>query len=205
MVLCIPRQCRPRTYDVVVIYKAIRPSCSVGIFVFFVFRGDFALSEDSDQAVLEAFVKRGGGLVSFHDSLWRPGSAYFATSWWRKETWRSELHPGRAHPLHGRGQIESHHEGHVDITISDEAFFTMTWAKDSRDPRAGNRKDPANAQSGNHKDEVVPQIWTYEHALPVVSRPGVRVDAGPHLPNFANNRFRRCCSVASHGPEEAGR
>src|SRR6266567_251040 len=34
-----------------------------------IYKGDAAYLSDGEKAVLEAFVKRGGGLVSFHDSL----------------------------------------------------------------------------------------------------------------------------------------
>jgi type 1 glutamine amidotransferase len=52
-----------------------------------------------------------------------------------------------------------------DITISDEAFFTMTWAKDPGIHVLATAKIPPTRSAGDHKDEVVPQIWTYEHTL----------------------------------------
>ena len=44
-----------------------------------IYKGDAGYLSDNDKAALEAFVKRGGGLVSFHDSLCGPDPAYFAT------------------------------------------------------------------------------------------------------------------------------
>ncbi len=44
-----------------------------------IYKGDAAYLSDSEKAALEAYVKRGGGLVSFHDSLCGPDPAYFAT------------------------------------------------------------------------------------------------------------------------------
>ena len=53
-----------------------------------------------------------------------------------------------------------------DITISDEAFFTMTWAKDPEIHVLATAKIPPTRSAGDHKDEIWPQIWTYEHTLP---------------------------------------
>src|SRR5271157_4179836 len=44
-----------------------------------IYKGDAAYLSDGEKATLETFVKRGGGLVSFHDSLCGPDPAYFAT------------------------------------------------------------------------------------------------------------------------------
>ena len=80
-----------------------------------------------------------------------------------------------------------------DITISDEAFFTLTWAKDkSCRPRAGNRGDPATRSAGDHKGEVVPQIWTYEHTLPGGQPARAFVWMQGHTyANFANYQIQR--------------
>src|SRR6478735_809969 len=37
-----------------------------------IYKGDVGFMSDSDRATLETFVNRGGGLVSFHDSLCGP-------------------------------------------------------------------------------------------------------------------------------------
>src|SRR5258708_2581044 len=43
-----------------------------------IYKGDAGFLNDSEKATLDAFVKRGGGLVSLHDSLCGPDPAYFA-------------------------------------------------------------------------------------------------------------------------------
>jgi type 1 glutamine amidotransferase len=53
-----------------------------------------------------------------------------------------------------------------DMTISDEAFFTITWAKDPGIHVLANAKIAATRSAGDHKDEIVPQLWTYEHTVP---------------------------------------
>ncbi len=78
-----------------------------------IYKGDAAYLSESDKTALEAYVKRGGGLVSFHDSLCGPDPAYFAGAGWRsKEAWRGELHAGSSGSLRGGGSGEPHHEGH---------------------------------------------------------------------------------------------
>ncbi len=52
-----------------------------------------------------------------------------------------------------------------DVTIPDEAFFTITWAKDPGIHVLANAEIPPTRSAGDHKGELVPQIWTYEHAL----------------------------------------
>src|SRR5262249_40315930 len=47
--------------------------------VVIIYKGDAAYLSDASKSALEAYVKRGGGLVSFHDSLCGPDPAYFAT------------------------------------------------------------------------------------------------------------------------------
>ena len=53
-----------------------------------------------------------------------------------------------------------------DMTINDEAFFSITWAKDPAPHVLVNAKIAPTRSAGDHKDEVVPQMWTYEHTLP---------------------------------------
>ena len=47
--------------------------------VLVIYKGDAGYLSDSAKRALEAFVKRGGGLVSLHDALCGPDPAYFAT------------------------------------------------------------------------------------------------------------------------------
>jgi type 1 glutamine amidotransferase len=53
-----------------------------------------------------------------------------------------------------------------DMTIFDEAFFLMTWAKNPGIHVLATAEIAPTRSAGDHKGEVVPQIWTYEHALP---------------------------------------
>jgi type 1 glutamine amidotransferase len=131
-----------------------------------IYKGDAAYLDDATRSALEAYVKRGGGLVSFHDSLCGPDPAYFATL----------VGGGKKH-----GEVNYTLDAPVpymvvdktnpivqdlpDMTISDEAFFLMTWAKDPGIHVLATAKIAATRSAGDHKDEVAPQIWTYEHSL----------------------------------------
>ena len=47
--------------------------------VLVIYKGDSGFMSDSEKAALEGFIKRGGGVVSIHDSLCGPEPEYFAT------------------------------------------------------------------------------------------------------------------------------
>jgi type 1 glutamine amidotransferase len=47
--------------------------------VVIIYKGDAAYIGETEKNLLEAYIKRGGGLVSLHDSLCGPDPAYFAT------------------------------------------------------------------------------------------------------------------------------
>ncbi len=50
-----------------------------GVNVLVMYKGDQAYMEPQDRATIDAFVKRGGGIVTFHDTLCGDDPAYFAT------------------------------------------------------------------------------------------------------------------------------
>src|SRR6202035_5199356 len=54
----------------------------------------------------------------------------------------------------------------TDITFFDEALFSMTWAKNPGIHVLANVEIRPTRSAGEHKGEVVPQIWTYEHTIP---------------------------------------
>ncbi len=131
-----------------------------------IYKGDAGFMTDSDKTALEAFVKRGGGLVSFHDSLCGPDPAYFATL----------VGGGKKH-----GEVNYTLEAPVpytvvdksnpimkdmsDFTLSDEAFYKMTWADNPAIHVLATATMAPTPSAGEHKGEVVPQMWTYEHTV----------------------------------------
>jgi type 1 glutamine amidotransferase len=131
-----------------------------------IYKGDAAYLSDAAKSALEAYVKRGGGLVSVHDSLCGPDPAYFATL----------VGGGKKH-----GEVNYTLEAPVPytvvdksnpivedlpgMTISDEAFFSITWARDPGIHVLATTKIAPTRSAGDHKDEIVPQLWTYEHTV----------------------------------------
>ena len=158
-----------------------------------IYKGDAAYLSDSEKAALEAFVKRGGGLVSFHDSLCGPDPAYFATLVGGAKK-HGEVNYTLDAPIHYTVVDKSNPimKDMSDITISDEAFFTITWAKDPAIHVLATAKIAPTRSAGDHKGEVVPQIWTYEHALPGGQPARAFVWMQGHTyANFANDQIQR--------------
>lgn len=158
-----------------------------------IYKGDAGYLTDEERPVLEAYVKRGGGLVSLHDSLCGPDPAYFATL----------VGGGKKHgevnytleapiPYTVTDAADPIMKGMSNFTIDDEAFYNMTWAHDPGIHVLATTVIPGTPSAGAHKGEVVPQIWTYEHTLPG-GRPA-RAFAwmqGHEYANFANYQIQQ--------------
>jgi type 1 glutamine amidotransferase len=99
--------------------------------VLVIYKGDDDYMSDSTRQALEAFVKRGGGIVSLHDSLCGPDPAYFATLLGgAKKHGEVNYTLGADIPYTIVDKAHPIMQGMSDITIFDEAFYNMTWAKD---------------------------------------------------------------------------
>jgi type 1 glutamine amidotransferase len=131
-----------------------------------IYKGDAGFFSDSDKAALDAFVKRGGGLVSIHDSLCGPDPAYFATLVGGAKK-HGEVNYTLDAPIQYAVVDQSNPilKDMSDLTILDEAFYKMTWAESPAVHVLANVKIPPTRSAGDHKGEVVPQIWTYEHTV----------------------------------------
>ena len=131
-----------------------------------VYKGDAAYLSDAEKSALEAYVKRGGGLVSLHDSLCGPDPAYFATLVGGAKK-HGEVNYTLDAPIHYTVADKTNPimKDMTDLTISDEAFFLMTWAKDGVHVLA-NAEIAPTPSAGAHKGEIAPQMWTYEHTVP---------------------------------------
>ena len=157
-----------------------------------IYKGDAAYLSDSQKTLLEAFVKRGGGLVSLHDSLCGPDPAYFATLVGGAKK-HGEVNYTLDAPIPYTVVDKSNPivKDMSDITINDEAFFTITWAKDPAVHVLATAKIAPTRSAGDHKDEVVPQMWTYEHTLPGGQPARAFVWMQGHTyANFADNRIQ---------------
>jgi len=158
-----------------------------------IYKGDAGYLIDSERDAIEAFVKRGGGLVNLHDSLCGPEPAYLATLLGGAKK-HGEVNYTLDAPIHYAvvDQSDPIMKDMSDITILDEAFFKMTWAKDPAIHVLATTSIPETHSAGEHKGEVVPQIWTYEHALAGGQPARAFVWMQGHIyANFANYQIQR--------------
>jgi type 1 glutamine amidotransferase len=157
-----------------------------------VYKGDAAYLSDAEKSALEAYVKRGGGLVSLHDSLCGPDPAYFATLVGGAKK-HGEVNYTLDAPIHYTVADKTNPimKDMTDLTISDEAFFLMTWAKDGVHVLA-NAEIAPTPSAGAHKGEIAPQMWTYEHTVPggTPARAFVWMQ-GHTYANFSNYQLER--------------
>jgi type 1 glutamine amidotransferase len=131
--------------------------------VIVMYKGDAGYLTDREKADLEAFVKRGGGIVSFHDTLCGPDPEYFSAmlTGGAKKHGETNFSQGMLHYtiVDKTNPIMA---GMEDFDIQEEAFMLMTWAKSPQIHPLATVAMPG----GTHQGEVVPQIWTYEHTVP---------------------------------------
>jgi type 1 glutamine amidotransferase len=131
------------------------------------YKGDAGYMTKDEQADLEGFVRRGGGLVFFHDTLCGPDPGYVAALVGGAKlhgetnfTLEADVPYTIAAPDHPIMQ------GVAPFTIRDEAFFLITWATSPRIQPLLTTVIAATRTARMHAGEVVPQMWVYEHTLP---------------------------------------
>jgi type 1 glutamine amidotransferase len=136
--------------------------------VVIIYKGDAGYLSMEDRANLDAYMRRGGGLVSIHDALCGPEPDYFSTivggakkhgeTNFTLEADVPYTIVDTAHPIM---------QGMSNFSIKDEAFYAMTWSKTPEIHVLATAVIAATptAQRAGHAGEVVPQIWTYEKQL----------------------------------------
>jgi type 1 glutamine amidotransferase len=134
--------------------------------VMIIYKGDAGYLSAEDRAALDGYLRRGGGVVSFHDALCGPDPDHFAgvVGGAKKHgevnyTLEADVPytiADKSHPIM---------EGMSDFTIKDEAFFNMTWSKAPEIKVLATATMAATPSAKGHHGEVVPQIWTYEKTL----------------------------------------
>jgi len=130
--------------------------------VIVMYKGDAEVTmTPQEHQDLEAFIKRGGGFVAFHDSI-----CVADTEWWANTVTGGAKKHGESNFSAGLLKtkiVDTAHPimaGMKDYDTQDEAFMKMTWAKTGVHQLA-----TVPLPGGPQKDEVHPQIWTYEHTL----------------------------------------
>ena len=139
-----------------------------GVDVMVIYKGDAGFMTPAEQATLDAFVKRGGGIVALHDAECGPDPVKFATYMggakkhgevnYTLGTDMTYAITDRASPIM---------KGMTDLTLFDEAFYKMSWAPGTGMHVLATTKVPQTPSSlrGGGVGQVVPQIWTYEHTV----------------------------------------
>lgn len=158
-----------------------------------IYKGDAGFMNDQQKAALEAYVKRGGGLVSLHDALCGPDPAYFSNLLGgAKKHGETNFTLEAQVPYTVVDKTNPIMADMTDFTLLDEAFFSMTWAKDPAIKVLATAKMAPTPSAGEHKGEVVPQIWTYEHTLAggQPARAFVWMQ-GHNYSNFSNYQIQR--------------
>ena len=134
-----------------------------------IYKGDAGYMSMEDRANLDAYMRRGGGIVSIHDSLCGPDPAVFADIvGGAKKHGETNFTLEANIPYTIVDTANPIMQGMTpNFSIKDEAFYLMTWSKAPEVhvlATAVIDATPTAKQSG-HAGEVVPQIWTYEKQL----------------------------------------
>jgi type 1 glutamine amidotransferase len=140
-----------------------------GIDVLVIYKGDAGYRTAEEKAALDAFVKRGGGIVSVHDALCGPDPDQFANYVGGAKK-HGEINFTLDAPI-PYTIVDGNHpimKGMSELTLFDEAFYKMTWAKDADIHVLATTviADTPVARRAGFAGQTVPQIWTYEHTVP---------------------------------------
>jgi type 1 glutamine amidotransferase len=134
--------------------------------VIVMYKGDAGAMTAEEKATLDAYLKRGGGLVSFHDTLCGPDPEYFSTILGGAKkhgetnfTLEADVDYTVTEPSHPIMQ------GVPNFKIKDEAFFLITWAKSPAIKVLATAPMAPTPSAKGHHGEIVPQIWTYERTV----------------------------------------
>jgi type 1 glutamine amidotransferase len=134
--------------------------------VLVMYKGDAGYMTDEEKAALEGYLKRGGGIVTFHDTLCGPDPDYFSTIVGGAKKHGEVNYTLEADvPYTVADPANPIMQGVQNFSIKDEAFFLMTFAKSPAIHVLATAKIAATPSAKGHEGESVPQIWTYENTL----------------------------------------
>ena len=134
--------------------------------VIVMYKGDAGNMTVEEKATLEAFLKRGGGLVSLHDTLCGPDPDFYSTIVGGAKKHGQVNYTLEADvPYTIADPASPIMAGMSNFTIKDEAFFLMTWAKSPGIKVLATAAIAATPSAKGHEGETVPQVWTYERTI----------------------------------------
>jgi len=126
--------------------------------VMVMYKGDAGYMTASERAVMEDYLKRGGGLISFHDTLCGDDPEYYSTIVGGAKRHGERNFSSGAIKYTITDKASPIMKGLSDFEIADEAFFLMTWSKSPAIKPLATAPMPSSG-------EVVPQMWTYERTI----------------------------------------
>jgi hypothetical protein len=151
--------------------------------VLIIYKGDGGTCSPAERAVLDPYLKRGGGLVVLHDGMCSDDPAWFAqVAGAAKQHGEMNYSPGpiKVHLVDREHAIT---QGARDFEIDDEAFFLLRKA-----PGMHVLLEAPLPSSG----EVQPQAWSYERTLP----------GGQPYRSFVWMQGHRTANFQNYGPRE---
>jgi type 1 glutamine amidotransferase len=135
--------------------------------VLVIYKGDAGYMTADEKAALEAFVHRGGGIVTLHDALCGPDPEYVAGILGGAKrhgevnyTLMANVPYSITDPAHPIMQ------GMGNFSLRDEAFFNMTWTQAPGMKVLATTVIDNTPSAKGHAGEVVPQIWINEYSRP---------------------------------------
>jgi Trehalose utilisation. len=164
-----------------------------GVDVMVMYKGDAGGMTPEEKTTLENFLKRGGGLVSFHDTLCGPDPAYYSTILGGAKKHGEVNYTLEANvPYTVVDKANPITEGIDGLSIKDEAFFLMTWAQSPKIHVLATAKIDDTPSAKGHAGEEVPEIWTYENTLAGGTQPyrAFVWDAGAQLQQLHRSEDR---------------
>ena len=134
--------------------------------VVIIYKGDAGYMTPEQRARLQAYVKRGGGLVTFHDSLCGPDPADMATLVGAGKKHGEVNYTWTATLDYNVVDKESPIVQGMPSQIYDEAFYKLNFAPEVHPLMTVTMPDTPSARRGGGVGQTIPQMWTYEHTLP---------------------------------------
>jgi len=138
--------------------------------VVIVYKGDAGFMTPTQHQNLIDYVKRGGGLVQFHDTLCGPDPADMAMFFGagkRHGEVNFTLETPMQYTIMDSSDPIVAGTGLGDLKFTDEEFYKMTYAPSGIHNLASVViADTPSGRQGGGVGQTVPQLWTYEHTLP---------------------------------------
>ena len=158
------------------------------------YKGDAGYMTATERAVIEDYLKRGGGLVSIHDTLCGDDPQWLSTIVGGAKKHGEQNFSAGAIKYTIVDKASPIMKGMSDFEIPDEAFFKITWAQAPEVHVLATAPMPSSG-------EVVPQMWTYERTIfgGQPFRAFVWMQ-GHTYANFKNPQIEECSSAGSPGP-----